>query len=214
MNGEAANSGGELAEQLLFLPGASGNTQFWQPVADKLLHPAPRQFWGWPGFAGVPSDPSVRGISDLVDNVTRDITRPVDLIAQSMGGVIAVRAALAKPELVRHLVLCVTSGGIDVAALGGKDWRPEFFAQNPHLPRWFLEERTDLSPRLAELTLPVLLLWGDADPISPLAVGERLHSLLPNSTLTLVPGGTHDLAIERSTEVAALIDAHLAAPKA
>jgi poly(3-hydroxyoctanoate) depolymerase len=37
--------------------------------------------------------------------VLRLIDRPVDLIAQSMGGVLAVRAALENPELVRHLVL-------------------------------------------------------------------------------------------------------------
>ena len=59
-------------------------------------------------------------------------------------------------------------------------WRPEFAAANPTLPRWFLDDRTDLSLRLAELRMPVLLLlWGDADPISPVRVGQRLAQRLP-----------------------------------
>ena len=103
------------------------------------------------------------GIGDLVTRVVRDITGPVALLAQSMGGVIAV-AALEKPELVRHLVLSVTSGGIDVASLGAADWRPEFRENNPGLPRWFADERADLTERLREIAIPVLLLRGDADP--------------------------------------------------
>src|SRR5215510_12799734 len=99
-----------MAETLMFLPGASGNVQFWKPVSEKLDHPGARRFVAWPGFGGVAADAGVEGIDDLVARVVRDITGPVALLAQSMGGVIAVRAALEKPSLVRHLVLSVTSG--------------------------------------------------------------------------------------------------------
>jgi pimeloyl-ACP methyl ester carboxylesterase len=73
--------------------------------------------------------------------VVAAISGPVDLLAQSMGGIIAIRAALQKPDLVKHLVLSVTSGGLDVSALGAQDWRPTFLTQNPGLPRWFADER-------------------------------------------------------------------------
>ena len=33
-----------LTEKLLFLSGASGNTQFWKPVSDGLQHPGQREF--------------------------------------------------------------------------------------------------------------------------------------------------------------------------
>ncbi|MGC4092934.1 MAG: alpha/beta fold hydrolase, partial [Polyangiaceae bacterium] len=75
-------------------------------------------------------------------------SRPAALFAQSMGGVIATQVALQKPDLVKSLVLSVTSGGIDVAALGGVDWRARFRRQNPNLPDWFLEARDDLTLRL------------------------------------------------------------------
>jgi poly(3-hydroxyoctanoate) depolymerase len=200
----------DVRESLMFLPGASGNLQFWRPVSAKLRHPGARHFMAWPGFGGAPHEPGVRGVDDLVARVVREITGPVALLAQSMGGVIAVRAALEKPDLVRHLVLSVTSGGIDVASLGAADWRPTFTLNNPGLPSWFADERQDLTERIREIVIPVLLLWGDADPISPAAVGQRLAELFPSAELVIFEGGTHDLVLERAGEVVPHIERYLA----
>lgn len=197
------------AEKLIFLPGASGNTQFWKPVSDGLRHSGQREFFAWPGFGGVPLEPGINSIDDLVKRVSASISAPVDLLAQSMGGVIAIRAALKKQALVRHLVLSVTSGGLDVAALGAADWRPTFRKLNPTVPDWFLDEREDLTNRLSELQVPVLLLWGDADPISPVAVGRRLAELLPRAELIVIKNGTHDLVSERANEIIPYIQNHL-----
>lgn len=198
-----------IAEKLIFLPGASGNTQFWKPVSDGLHHPGQREFFAWPGFGGVPLELDVNSIYDLVKRVSASISGPVDLLAQSMGGVIAIRAALQKPELVRHMVLSVTSGGLDVASLGATDWRPTFMELNPTVPGWFLDEREDLTNRLGELPFPVLLLWGDADTISPVAVGRQLAELLPRAELVIVKNGTHDLVSERANEIIPYIEKHL-----
>lgn len=149
-------------------------------------------------------------LDDLVQRVVSEITEPVVLFAQSMGGIIALRAALAVPKFVRALVLSVTSGGIDVRGLGAVDWRPEFARLNPQLPGWFLEARDDMTSQLHQVGAPALLLWGDADEISPTAVGQRLNELLPQSTLVILAGGTHDLARERASEVARHVDEHLA----
>lgn len=200
---------GCLADKLLFLPGAAGNLELWRPVSEGLSHPGEREFFAWPGFGGFPREPDVKGIDDLVRRVVASITGPVDLLAQSMGGVIAIRAALQKPALVRHMVLSVTSGGVDVSALGGADWRTGYRESNPTYPDWFMNEREDLSGRLKELPFPVLLLWGDADPISPVAVGRRLAELLPRAELLVIEGGTHDLVSERATEILPQIQKHL-----
>jgi len=199
-----------MPTRLLFLPGALGRTQLWAPVASLLGHPATKIHFGWPGFGATPPDPLVRGIDDLVAKVVARIDRPTALIAQSMGGVIAMRAALERPDLVTHLVLAVTSGGIDVAGLGGQDWRPSFHEANPLLPRWFSTCQEDLSPELAKLSMPTLLLWGDSDPFSPVRVGERLAALLPCAKLHIVEGGDHDLAETHASIIAPLIDQHLA----
>lgn len=194
---------------LIFLPGASGNTHFWRPLADRLGHPGEREFWSYPGFGGVPSDPAVGSFDALVARLVARITRPVDLLAQSMGGVLAVRAALERPGLVKHLVLSVTSGGVDVAALGALDWRWGYRELHPEAPDWFETERRDVGARLRELTMPVLLLWGDADPISPIAVGEHLAAAFPNAELCVFEGGTHDLVLERASDVAPWVERHL-----
>lgn len=197
--------------KLIFLPGAMGSPEFWQPVAGRLLHPASRTRLGWPGFGHTPADPRVHTLADLVPRVVAEIDQPSALIAQSMGGIIAVQAALARPELVTHLVLAATSGGIDTADLVTEDWRPAFLKANPALPRWFTDDRSDLSASLALIRAPVLLLWGDNDPISPVAVGQRLGDLLPRSRLHIFAGGQHDFANALAPDVAAVIDQHLQA---
>ncbi|ASL28665.1 alpha/beta hydrolase [Azotobacter chroococcum] len=148
--------------------------------------------------------------ADLVARVVVEIDQPAALVAQSMGGVIAMLAALERPELVTHLVLTATSGGVDMESLGAQDWRPMFAEANLFVPQWFIDYREDLTPRLAELRTPTLLLWGDDDPVSPVSVGQRLAALLPRAELHVFPGGDHRLAKILAAEVAPLIDRHLA----
>lgn len=196
-------------EQLFFLPGALGRGGFWRPVADQLTTRATRVFFGWPGFGDVPVDPSIRGLDDLAALVAAKLERPSALIAQSMGGVVALLAALRRPEFVTHLVLTATSGGLEVADLRVADWRPEFIAANPALPRWFSDYHGDLAPELGRLTLPTLLLWGDADPISPLSVAEHLRAHLHGAKLEVIPGGEHDVAQTHAAVITSIIDRFL-----
>jgi pimeloyl-ACP methyl ester carboxylesterase len=195
--------------KLLFLPGAGGNHSFWAPVSALLVHSASKTRLGWPGFGSVPIDPLINSIDDLVDNVIAEIDQPTAIVAQSIGGVIAMQVALKRPELITHLVLTVTSGGINVDDLRAEDWRPAFLKSNPLSPRWFTDYKSDLSHRIGSIKVPVLLIWGDADPISPVAVGERLRDLLPHARLHVLPNGAHDLALSLAPDVAQLIDEHL-----
>lgn len=198
-------------EKILFLPGASGDIAFWHPAAAAIRTSAIVRHMGWPGFGNEPAKPNVACLQHLAALALGEVDRPTALVAQSMGGVVAVLLALERPELITHLVLSVTSGGLDLAAFAAADWRAEFEAQNPRLPRWFLDDRTDLTARLSELGMPVLLLWGDADPISPVAVGECLMQLIPNASLEVFADAGHDLGHSHAAAVARLIDAHLAA---
>ena len=194
---------------LIFLPGASGRTEFWHPVSDLLTYAAQTIHVTWPGFGGVAPDPGIKSMGGLVSRVIAEIDRPSAIIAQSMGGVVAILAALQKPDLVTHLVLAVTSGGMDMSAFDAKDWRPAMREADPGLPDWFTGYHEDLTPRLSALRIPTLLLWGDADPISPVKVGQRLASLLPQAELVVFPGAEHDLGCRLAKLVAPLIDRHL-----
>lgn len=197
------------ARRIMFLPGAGGDPAFWRPVGDRLPPDWEKVYFGWPGLGNQAAEPFVRGFDDLVDRVVAQLGRPADLVAQSMGGIVAVRVALEHPEKVQRLVLTATSGGVDVAGLGGAEWRPDYRRQFPHAAEWILRERPDHTAEISRIAAPTLLVWGDRDPVSPVAVAEHLASLLPNATVSVIAGGDHDLAWDRADEVAPLVAAFL-----
>jgi 2-hydroxy-6-oxonona-2,4-dienedioate hydrolase len=192
----------------LFLPGAGASASFWKPIAD--LAGLDGAFFAWPGLGNEPATPDVNGIDDLVAMVLDHMDEPVNIVAQSMGGLVAVKAALVAPEKLSRLVLAVTSAGVPVADLGGSNWQSDYYRAYPHAAQWIGEASEDLSDQIMSIEAPTLLLWGDSDPISPVAVGERLLSLLPNANLHVVRGGDHDLAQTHTPAVANLIKRHFA----
>ncbi len=195
---------------IVFLPGAAGSSAFWRPVADRLADLGPAHLPGFPGFGDVPADPAVQTLDDLYAWVVERLpVGPSHVVAQSMGGVLAARLAIERPGRVARLVLVATSGGVDVARLGAADWRRDYRASLPDVPPWFVDDRTDLSERLSSIRSPTLLLWSDADPVSPPSVARFLAGHIPRSRIEIVAGGTHAFARERPDEVAARIRAHL-----
>ncbi len=194
--------------QVIYLPGIRGEASFWEPTAARVASLVPSDILRYPWASG--SGPIVEAASfdDLAGAVATRIDKPTALVAQSLGGIVAVLAAARRTELVTHLVLVATSGGVRTDDLGVVDWQTPFFEAYPHVPRW-VGTPLDLAPSLAELKMPALLLWGDADPISPLAIGERLLSLLPAARLEVLAGGEHDLAVRHAGAVADAIIEHL-----
>jgi len=195
---------------LVFFPGAGGSASFWQPVADRLADLGRAHLLGYPGFDDMAADPSIASLDDLFDwLVERLPAGSSHVIAQSMGGVLAARLAIERPERVARLVLVATSGGVDVARLGAVEWREEYRAALPGVPAWFIDDRTDLTDRLAEIRAPTLLVWSDADPISPEAVARYLLARIRDARMVTIRGGSHAFATERPDEMASIIRSHL-----
>lgn len=201
-----------MAQRLLFLPGAGADPNFWRPVGERLPAHWDKVYLGWPGLGDQPAQPGVEGLEGAIGLVEAQMEGgPVDLLAQSMGGLIAMLTVLRHPEKVRRIVLSVTSGGLDMEAFAAADWRETYRRSHPQAAAWITAVRADLSAQLPTIPQPTLLLWGDADPISPVAVGERLRDLLPDARLHVVADGGHDVVNVRAAEVAPLIQAHLEA---
>ena len=90
------------------------------------------------------------------------------------------------------------------------DWRANHRLQHPDAAPWVSALLDDLTADLAGVRQPTLLIWGDVDPISPVAVGEHLAARLPEATLKVLPGGDHGLVETRAAEIAPWVAAHLA----
>jgi pimeloyl-ACP methyl ester carboxylesterase len=195
--------------RLLFLPGAGGRASFWQPVGDLLPPEWERHYFSWPGLGLQPSDPAVQGLEDLIGLVIAKLDQPADLIAQSMGALVALMVTLRAPEMVRRLVLTGPSSGVPVGDLGGADWRPDYRHEFPKASHWITEAGEDLSASLPSIQAPTLLLVGERDIISPPAVGEYLSGLLPDARVEIIAGGAHDFPETHAELVAAQIARHL-----
>ncbi len=194
---------------IVFLPGASGRSAIWRPVAQRLAHRGPPVFVDYPGLGDAPADPEITSLADLYLATMATLPTLFDVVALSMGCVLALRAAIEYPHRVRRLVLVAASGGVDVARFGAHDWRAGWRAQRPDAPTWFLDDRTDFTAQLGVVVTPTLLLFGDQDPIAPQGVGDFLRTLLPSAELKTIAGGTHSLVEDHAETVARLIDAHL-----
>jgi pimeloyl-ACP methyl ester carboxylesterase len=194
---------------IVFLPGAGGASEFWHPLGALLPSEWEKTYLSWPGLGNQPHDPAVNGFDDLVALAAKKVRGPTVIVAQSMGGIIAVRLALKHPEQMTHLVLVATSGGVDVASLGGEDWRDSYFKNFPDAQTWIASEKPDLSSEIPGIACPLLLIWGDCDPISPLSVAKRLSELVAHARMHVVEGGDHDLGRERASDIAPLVIAHL-----
>ena len=72
----------------------------------------------------------------------------------------------------------------------------------------------DLRDVLPDIDVPTLLLYGDADQRSPLAVAEDLYASIPGSTLVVIPGVGHQSNIEAAERFNAEVRSFLGQPRA
>jgi pimeloyl-ACP methyl ester carboxylesterase len=190
---------------LLFLPGAGGAAEFWHPLGVLLPEQYSKTYLNWPGLGHQAHKPGLDSLDALTAHAAAHLRSNTVIVAQSMGGIFALRLALLYPQTVTKLVLTAAAGGIDVMRFGASDWRPAYRAEYPNAAPWITQARADHTAEIGGIAQPALLLWGDADTISPVAVGKHLASLLPHATLQVLAGGTHGFAQERASEIAPLV---------
>jgi 3-oxoadipate enol-lactonase len=74
-----------------------------------------------------------------------------------------------------------------------------------------LMTRPDSTPLLREITCPALVIVGDRDAITPVALHEQMHAALPHSTLAVIAGAGHLSNLERPAAFSAALRGFLAA---
>ena len=140
--------------------------------------------------------------------IETDLGQPAHVVGNSMGGHIAIHLAALRPDLVRSLTL-VNSTGVPFRVA------PWEHLRNLFLPRglWsFLLVlirdafragptalavafsrllRDDARVLMRELRVPVLLLWGESDPLVPLRYAKEMLVEIRNARLEIIPHAAH-----------------------
>ena len=81
------------------------------------------------------------------------------------------------------------------------DQRKAFLSALRNLVHWLPAQQRSLIERLAKLTIPTLVLWGDQDKLQDPDNGRYLMEIQPSARLVIVPGAGHNLQQERPQPV-------------
>lgn len=85
-----------------YLPGASGRSSVWEPIANVLAHRREALLFNYPGLEA-PGRDDIDSLADLTRWVASELPERCDVVSLSMGSAVALRLALEFPECVRRL---------------------------------------------------------------------------------------------------------------
>jgi pimeloyl-ACP methyl ester carboxylesterase len=144
-----------------------------------------------------------------------------DLVAHSVGGRISIRLAHKYPGRVRSMTLINAAGlqrrrtlqqslrgqwiknlrnAFKLSPLNRDElltWHSQKYGSRDYLNAGVLKGtflkviNEDLTELAKQISLPVLLLWGEADMETPVEMGHRYHGLFANSELITIPNRDH-----------------------
>ncbi len=242
--------GGEGSPTILLIHGWAVPGTVWEPVLAR-----------WPANAGRVLAPDLRGTGFsskpregyTLDDDVADVLALIDelglqdlvLVGHSKGGTIAQRVALARPAVLRKLVLLcpVPASGIpldeatagffrslcgpregmsqlitltmgkqhDAALLGRLVDSMASVCLESLLGGFDAFRTADFGDRIAAITTPTLVIAGEADTVTPLALLQpEVVAKIPGATLQLMPGVGHYPQIEIPDEFARLLLAAVA----
>jgi pimeloyl-ACP methyl ester carboxylesterase len=210
-------------EPVILIHGLSGSARWWWRNLPALAENYRTFIVDLPGFGEMRSDRPGFRLHEAAEYLQEWIEQvdigSAHIIGHSLGGLVSIQIAATRPDLVRCLVLVAPAGvksergilGYSIPLLrAATQLRPRFAAV---LARDFLRAgpltilraanellNEDVRPLLGEIEHPVLLIWGENDPMIPPAIGSVLRSELPNSRLLVLNRVGHVPMIDRSDE--------------
>lgn len=212
---------------LVIVHGYNGSCDYWYPHT--VLGLAERRHViavDLPGN-GLSGKLSAHNMQTLSRFIVRFIERlgygRADVMGHSMGGYLAVAAAVASPERVRSLVLVDSAGLPDlvkriwlvpIVALADssmRQWRyyPTFIkiGLRARAKRECLDmvRRDSMRDMLSKLDLPVFILWGEKDRVVPVQHGYYMAEHIAGATMAVVQGVGHMPFYEKPAECNKLI---------
>jgi pimeloyl-ACP methyl ester carboxylesterase len=158
----------------------------------------------------------------------------------SMGGAVALEVALQYPEMLAGLILVATGAKLPVApelrraiqddyegAAGLVAAWSQGACPDTNLMRIYLQRLREMDPQVlyrdysacnawdrmsdvGRITVPTLVICGDADRMTPLPCSIDLEQRITNAQLVIVPNGGHMIMLEQPALVAGVIQQFLA----
>jgi fermentation-respiration switch protein FrsA (DUF1100 family) len=182
--------GGRPAPAVLVCNGNGGNRALRAPLATALSRAGLSVLlFDYRGYGGNPGRPSEDGLAaDARAAQAWLAARPevdpdrIAYFGESLGAAVALRLAVERPPAALILRSPFTSL-TDVGRL-----------HYPWLPvKWLLTDRYGSAARVAQLTVPLLVIAGERDQIVPTALSRRLYdAATAPKRFVLVPGADHN----------------------
>lgn len=224
------------APRPILVHGSGGDHRIWAAQSPVLAGSVAIDLPGHPD--GAPLD-DVGALADRVATAVATLPAPRALIGHSLGGAVVLEVARTRPELVDGLVVIASGARLGVPDAVMDAARADFAAERERLvaasftdprstmaslaraalddagPATLLADyaacRTvDLRGGLAGVRVPVLVIAGADDPLTPVHHGEALARELPMSRMVVVPGARHMPMAEFDATVNLLLGAWLA----
>ena len=219
---------------LLFIHGSGSSNEVWQNQMKTGLNSWALDLAGHGQTAGTAPTTIAQAAQSVAEFITAlQLPRPLYLVGHSMGAAIAITCALNHPQLLDGIILIgagqrmrVMPQFLDDLAQGKSD--PNFIrlAFSPQTPPSVVEPMVDVfgkvpasilyadfsacnnfdaSQELENISMPVLVIVGLDDKLTPLKLAEYVSSHINNSRLEVVPAAGHYVMLEAPEAVNKLI---------
>lgn len=252
---------------VIFVHGIGASLEFWTPNLRGLAGQFQVCALDLPGFgrsAVPPVTPTLADVPAFFDAFLDHLgAERAAFVGNSMGGLVVLTYALARPERVSHLGLVASAGlgrdlQLDLRLLALPLLPEILFRPTPGFARrairaLFCQPSADtealamtwlehirrpgarqhflriarqgiglrgqkpgviLLDRLPQVQPPTLLIWGDRDPVIPVAHAYAAARLIPRCALVVFPACGHCPQLERAAAFNALLGRFLSAPEA
>ena len=224
-------------EPVVLVHGLAATRLCWYPVAPALARSCRIFLVDLPGFGTVRHYPGGFVLAEAASWLQRWMAAAgldqAHLVGHSLGGYLCLRLAVARPQVVKRLVLVAPAGvplerswlGHVVALLRGAVCttpgdlgRAAYDAWQAGLITLWRVLRdllaADVRRDLAAVAAPTLLVWGERDTVIPLSAGLTMRASIPCARLVVLPGAGHVPMIDRPGPFAAVVLAFLASQPA
>ena len=214
---------------LVMIHGAGGHSQVWQPQTHLLSDSLNTLALDLPRYGESSGEAEYdldRYAEWLIECLSAVFREPPFLMGHSMGGAIAQKAALLKPDSMRGIILVGTGPRLQVAPAFLEGLRQNFestvdtligFAYASGADSLLIEEgaklmkeagsnvvygdfsacnRFDVRKEVGKIKIPCLILCGDEDKLTPPALSKKLNDVIEGSRLEIVPAAGHMVMIE------------------